>query len=172
MQRNKPNSAFANYSRLGASRIVVVALVRVIAICLLGFVLAARVSAASHIQQASSADITGISYTSFGATFGSATTAGNAIVIGITYGNDNVSITATDNQGNTYHEAMRVYDAGDNQGCAILYALNIKGGPTSVTLQFGSLLAYLGLGIHEYSGVAALDVTAGQVGRYGTNLTS
>ena len=83
---------------------------------------------ANHIQQASNSDISSKTYTSFTAVFPSANTTGNAIVVGITFGNANATITATDSQGNTYAQAVKTYDSRHNQGCAILYAANIKGG--------------------------------------------
>jgi len=135
-------------------------------------VLGSEIQAATHIQQASKSDITSTTHTSFTATFGSPTTSGNTIVIGITYGNTNPIITATDAQGDTFLQAINVYDSGHNQGSAILYAMNIAGGSTTITVQFNSAVAYLALGVHEYSGIAALDVTAGKIGRRSSSLSS
>jgi IPT/TIG domain len=131
--------------------------------------------APGHLQQASNSDISGASYTSFSATFGASNSTGNAIIIGVTYGNVNPVITATDSQGNTYLQAINTYDPRHNQGSAILYALNIAGGSSNkVTVHFTSSVAYLALGIHEYTGIAsssALDVTSGKTGS-GTSLSS
>jgi len=44
------------------------------------------VEATTHIQQASISDVSGTPYTSMGATFSAPTTGGNAIIIGVTYG--------------------------------------------------------------------------------------
>jgi len=125
-------------------------------------------SSAAAVQQASNSDITGTGYTSFSATFASATTTGNAVVLGLTYGNANAHISATDNFGNTYALATQTYDPGHNQGSTILYALNIHGGSShTVTINADSSVAYLALGIHEYSGLAAAaapDVAVGQTG--------
>jgi len=52
------------------------------------------VSAIRHVQQAATGDESGATYASFSATFGSATTTGNAIILGLAYGNVNPSITA------------------------------------------------------------------------------
>lgn len=124
--------------------------------------------AATHVQQTSGSDITGKTYTAFSATFNAATTSGNAILVGVTYGNVNPTITAVDSQGNTYVQAIKTYDSGHRQGSAILYALNIQGGtPVKVTVRFSSAVAYLALGVHEYSGLAAsaaLDATSGRLG--------
>jgi hypothetical protein len=122
----------------------------------------------THLQQASNSDISGRAYTSFSATFPAGTTSGSTIVVGVTYGNVNPTITASDSQGNSYTKAIATYDVGHNQGCAILFASAIKGNSSDmVTINFSSAVAYLGMGIHEYSGVAgtsALDVTAGKLG--------
>ncbi len=135
----------------------------------LPFFAAAALPAATHIQQASNSNVTGKAMTSMAATFSAPTTAGNAILIGVTYGNVNPTITATDSQGNTYVQAIKTYDSGHRQGSAILYATNIKGETNNtVTVKFSSSVAYLAVGIHEYSGLAAsgaLDVTAGVTGK-------
>jgi len=129
----------------------------------------------THVQQASNSDMTGKVYTSFSATFPGATTSSNAIVVGVSYGDVNPTITATDSQGNTYSKAVSTFDPVNDQECAILYATNAKGGTwNTVTLNFGGPVGYLGIGIHEYSGLAAasaLDAAAGNQGT-GTSLTS
>src|SRR5579885_2069773 len=122
----------------------------------------------THLQQGSSSDVSGKTYTSFSATFPAGTASGSAIVIGVTYGNANPTITASDSQGNLYTRAVASYDSGHSQGCAILYATGSKGGSSNtVTVNFSSAVAYLAMGIHEYSGVAAasaLDTSAGTRG--------
>jgi len=120
--------------------------------------------AVSHIQQASNSDVTSKTYTSFSAEFSTPTTSGNAILVGVTYGNVNPAITVTDSQGNTYVQAINIYDSSHRQGSAIFYALNITGGASNqITVKFNSSVAYLAVGIHEYTGFAtssALDVTS------------
>ncbi len=138
-------------------------------------VLAPPGAGVSHVQQASNSDVSGAAHTSLTATFSAATTTGNAIIVGVTFGNINPTITAADSQGNAYAQAVKTYDAGHNQGCAILYAVNItEGASNQVTVNFSGSVAYLGLGIHEYSGVvasSALDRTAGATGS-GSNPSS
>ena len=133
------------------------------------------VSSIHHAQQASNGDESGATYTSFSATFGSSTAAGNAIIFGVAYGNTNPTITATDSLGNAYIQAIKTYDSGRNEGCAIFYATHITGGSSNtVTVNFGSSVGYLALGIHEYAGLATsspLDVTSGNTG-LGSALTS
>lgn len=127
---------------------------------------------ATHIQQASNSNVGGATATSFSATFASPTTSGNAIILGVTFGNVSPTITATDSLGNTYVQAVRTYDSSHRQGSAILYATNIKGGSsTTVTVKFSSPVAYLALGIHEYNGVTALDASTGTMGK-GSTLSS
>jgi hypothetical protein len=139
-------------------------------IVLVGFqILAAGVTCgATHVQQVSNSNVGGASLASISATFSLPTTNGNAIILGITYGNLNPTITATDSQGNTYVQAIKTYDSVHRQGCAILYATNVTGGArNTVTVKFSQPVAYLAVGIHEYSGIvasSALDVTAGKMG--------
>jgi RHS repeat-associated protein len=111
----------------------------------------------------------------FTATFGSATSNGNTIIVGVTYGNADQTLSVTDSEGNVFTQAVKTYDASHNQGCAIFYATNIAGGVRdTIAVNFTSLEAYLALGVHEYSGVApssALDVVSGNLGE-GNILTS
>jgi len=124
----------------------------------------------THIQQASNSDVTGRTYTAYSAALPVATTAGDAIVIGVTYGNVNPTITASDSQGNSYALAIATYDSGHSQGCAILYATNIKSSATdTVTVNFSGAVAYLGLGVHEYSGVAISSTLDGTAGNHGVS---
>jgi hypothetical protein len=131
---------------------------------------------ATQVQQSSNSNVGGATATSFTATFASPTTTGNAIILGVTFGNVSPTITATDSQGNIYAQAVKTYDSGHRQGSAILYATNIKGGSsTTVTVKFSSPVAYLALGIHEYAGVAtsaALDAATGVIGKSSSTLSS
>src|SRR5216684_3305282 len=129
-------------------------------------------SAISHVQQTFNSDPTGTTHTAFSATFGLNTTSGNAIIVGVTYGNVDPTITVTDSRGNTYARAIKTYDIRHSQGVAIFYAVNIAGGASHVvTVNFSSGTNYLGLGIHEYSGLSALDAVSGNTGS-GTSLSS
>src|SRR5215475_3715169 len=87
-------------------------------------------AAATHIQQATFNDVSSRTYTSISATLG-ATASGDAIVIGMTFGNANPLVTATDNHGNTYVQAIKTYDSGHRQGVAILFASSVTGGSTT-----------------------------------------
>ncbi|HVH70867.1 MAG TPA: IPT/TIG domain-containing protein, partial [Candidatus Dormibacteraeota bacterium] len=148
----------------------------IIPLCLLlGWVGEAQAVAQVQVQQSSNIDSSGNTYTSFTATFSEATTSGNAIIVGLTYGNVDPTISASDSEGNTYALAIKTYHPGQRQGCAILYATNIReGARTDVTVSFSSPVAYLALSIHEYSGIlasSALDATAGATGN-GSSLSS
>jgi hypothetical protein len=143
-------------------------LLQVLALACLQLVGGTALWSATQVQQASSSNIGGASVSSFSATFSLPTTTGNAIVLGVTYGNLNPTISATDSQGNKYLLAINTYDSGHRQGSAILYATNIIGGAhNTVTVMFNSPVAYLAVGAHEYSGIvasAALDVAIGKLG--------
>lgn len=142
-----------------------------LALISLQFLAVGAIHGATHVQQASSSNVSGSAVASLSATFSLPTTSGNAIILGVTYGSANPTITATDSQGNIYAQAINTYDSGHRQGCAILYAINIIGGSrNTITVKFSNAVAYLALGIHEYSGIvgsSALDATAGQRGTGG-----
>lgn len=97
--------------------------------------------------------------------FTSGNTAGNMIVLAVSWGDSDASIlSATDSAGNTYQIATRAFDNVQNQGLAILYASNIKASSSNtITVSFGGSKSYHRLSIHEYKGIAInspLDITA------------
>jgi hypothetical protein len=85
--------------------------------------------------------------------FAAATTASNLIVAAVSWGNS-ATLSCADTQGNSYLVATTRYDPANNQSLAICYAVNITGGPTTVTATFSGSAPYRRLAIHEYSGVA------------------
>src|SRR5215467_1963580 len=96
--------------------------------------------------------------------FTTANTAGNLIVVGVSWG-DNAApaIRATDTLGNTFSVATNDFDPANRQGLAILYAQNIRAGANTVTVTFGVTGGYRRIVVSEYSGVAAtspLDASA------------
>jgi hypothetical protein len=146
-------------------------LASILALIVFQMLAASATPGATHVQQASNSNVGGATVTSFSAVFSNPTTSGNAIILGVTFGDVSPTITATDSQGNTYVQAIQTYDSGHRQGSAILYATNIRGGSSTVTVKFSQAVAYLALGIHEYSGIAAsgaLDVTKGAMGKSST----
>jgi hypothetical protein len=147
-------------------------LASILALIVFQMLAASATPGATHVQQASNSNVGGATVTSFSAVFSSPTTSGNAIILGVTFGDLSPTITATDSQGNTYLHAVMTYDSSHRQGSAILYATNIKGGSSNtVTVKFSQAVSYLALGIHEYSGIAAsgaLDVTKGAMGKSST----
>jgi len=92
------------------------------------------------------------------ATFGSAVTSGNLIVVGITaYNQTLASNQITDNCSDTYTKAAEAINGTDH--AAIYYAKNVHGG-ASCQVSSGSVDGTIA--IHEYSGVStsnALDKT-------------
>jgi len=111
---------------------------------------------------------------SLSATFGSATTTGDAIVVGINWYNDTTISSVSDSNGNTYNLVTTVTQTSTHKA-ALYYALNITGGAShQVTVTFsGSSDA--GISVAEYSGFAtsgALDQYAGASGASGTALNS
>jgi galactose oxidase-like protein/Big-like domain-containing protein len=96
--------------------------------------------------------------------FSAANTAGNLIVVGVSWGdNPAPSIRATDTLGNTYSVVTNDFDPGNRQGLAILYAPNIRAGANTVTVTLGVTGGYRRIIVSEYSGIATtspLDVSA------------
>jgi hypothetical protein len=95
--------------------------------------------------------------------FGANATAGNLIVAAIAW-QGNGTMSMTDSQGNVYSVATASYDAANGQSLGIVYAANVKAGPTTLTASFGGAAPTLQrLEIHEYTGIAtanSLDATA------------
>jgi RHS repeat-associated protein len=136
-------------------------------VCAMFFVATPCFGAVTHVQQASNSVPTKQYRTSFTVAFNANTTVGNAIVVSLTWGSTNTTITATDSQGNTFQEAIQEYDSvnPDLQGAAIFYATNIKGGADTITINFADQVAWVTAAVHEYSGLAnALDVSVGALG--------
>jgi len=139
----------------------------------LGFtVVSAPPAGISHVQQASNSDSSTQSHTSFAATFASTTGAGNTIILSVAYSGANPSLSVSDDEGNSYSNAVQTYDGSRNHGSAILYASSIKGGSTAtVNVNFGSQVTHIALTVHEYTGLAsagAVDAATGQPGVGGT----
>src|SRR6267378_2150943 len=112
------------------------------------------------------------------ASFGSANTAGNLIVVAVEIGATATDRQAmiTDTQGNTYVPATSQVTwrtVGGGSSAQIFYAANIKGGANTVTMTLaGGATAWNQIEIHEYSGLSTtspLDVTASAFGTTGTS---
>jgi hypothetical protein len=103
--------------------------------------------------------------TSVAVTLGKTSAAGNTLIAALSWGDQDLSaISATDNVGNSYKVATHAFDSGQNQGLTILYAINAKGGASTITVSLGASVAYRRLIALEYSGITALDVTATYMG--------
>ena len=99
-------------------------------------------------------------------TFPANTTPGDAIIVGGEWGNTAGAVSCSDNKGDTFiaPSSIDIFDPNVNalQGMAICYALNIAGGPTTVTITFPTN-SYTAMSIQEYSGIAtssALDAAS------------
>jgi hypothetical protein len=67
-----------------------------------------------------------------------ATTKGNAVIVGFTYGSTNASPSVSDDQGNAYTIEEAFYDAADHQSVGIAAAFDVVGGARIITLCFAS----------------------------------
>src|SRR5207249_1637211 len=67
--------------------------------------------------------------------FTSAATAGNLIVVAVSWGSSN-TLSCSDTQGNLYTTITIQYDGNNNQSLGICFAPNIKAGATTVTATF------------------------------------
>ncbi|HEV3040956.1 MAG TPA: chitobiase/beta-hexosaminidase C-terminal domain-containing protein, partial [Candidatus Angelobacter sp.] len=98
------------------------------------------------------------------ATFASNNTAGNAIVVVASWAFAGTT-TVSDSLGNTYNAVPLSTSSSGIVTVALWYALNITGGPNTVTVAGGG--ADLGITVFEYSGIAsnaALGITSTQDG--------
>lgn len=122
------------------------------------------VQAQTGISYVQSTNATG-SGSSVAESFISNTTAGNLIVVVVTWVSTSATASVSDSQGNSYAVAVGPV-VGTRSTSQIFYAENIAGGPNTITATFsGSQNSQIG--IHEYAGLAlsgALDVTSSNTG--------
>jgi hypothetical protein len=105
------------------------------------------------------------SATSIARAFTTSNTAGNLIVVAVTW-DGSASMSCADSQLNAYALATTQYDGTNNQTLAICYAANIKAGANTVTATFGASSSWRRMLIHEYRGLALtspVDVVAKNV---------
>ncbi|MDB5182188.1 MAG: exported protein of unknown function, partial [Candidatus Saccharibacteria bacterium] len=104
------------------------------------------------------------------------TTAGNLIVVSLSFASSGTTFTCTDNRGDTFSNAAQVTNSGQTAG--ICYAPNVAGGSTTVTVTYGAASTFRAIILSEYSGVATsnpVDVTSVNTGTATTatdNVTS
>jgi hypothetical protein len=110
------------------------------------------------------------------ASFPGKTTAGHLIVAAVSWDTSgNAQPKVSDSQGNSYSMATNGNNLALQQGLAIFYAANIKGGADTVTLTPNISTSYLRLNILEYGGVATtnpIDGTAQNIDTTGTSAAS
>lgn len=116
--------------------------------------------AITFVQAPPGAGAGSIAATTVAATFASALTPGNLIVVGVSWdtssGAGTTSPVVTDSVGNTYVEIpnCKINDATHNQGITAFYARNINGGPTpTVTATWSVGVTFRRLVVAEYAGV-------------------
>lgn len=119
------------------------------------------------VLQTAQGQPSGFNPATFSATFGSATQAGSLIVVTFTNTNDQDLGSLSDNQSNSYTQAVEIDGGGDGDGAAsIYYVPNAGGGITTITARpvFGNWgLVGPAMTIFEVAGIAtssALDQTA------------
>jgi len=111
-------------------------------------------SAPSYVQGATATN--NANGTTLAKAFTTANTAGNLIVVAVSWGN-NSTLTCSDSLGNVYAVATTQHDSVNNQSLGICYAANVKAGANTVTARFSASAPYRRVLIHEYRGVALVN---------------
>ena len=91
--------------------------------------------------------------------FNSANTAGNLIVVYLTWTNTN-SVSVTDTRGNVYTSvgSRTTWGASSNRSSQVFYAKNIADGSNTVRATFTTAISsWADMYIHEYSGIDKVD---------------
>ena len=122
----------------------------------------------TNVQNAStSAEFVNSSFSTDSAQFTSSTTSGNAIIVDlqVDIGGGTPTISCSDpNDVTSTYVLAAMSPSLSNEASAILYSLNIVGGPQpTVTCAFSPSAKYIAMAIHEYSGIVlsgALDATS------------
>jgi hypothetical protein len=97
--------------------------------------------------------------------FTSTNTAGNLIVVAVSW-DGTASVSCADTLGNTYALAATHHDSTNKQSLAICYAANINAGANTITATFSASSSWRRMLIHEYRGLATaspVDVVAKNV---------
>lgn len=90
--------------------------------------------------------------------FSSNNTAGNLIVVAVTWDSaTNSTFSCSDSRGNTYASPIIQNDPGNNQAIGVCWAANIAAGANTVTATWPGNPSFRGMSISEYSGVSTTD---------------
>jgi len=101
--------------------------------------------------------------------FNSNVTAGNLLVVAVSYQSTTGTATITDTQGNTYATAVGPTPSATlGFSDAIMYTVAQASGSNTVGVSLSGSFNYRRLVVHEYSGVDTFDVSAGAIGAAGS----
>ncbi len=120
------------------------------------------------VQEATNIDDSGTQATTIVKAFTSNVTAGNMIIGGVGY-NIDTTVSVSDTLGNTYTVSTVNSDIGNGQYQKTFYANSPIGGANTVTVTFGTSVAYRRLYISEYSGLATASPSDGGTGQFQTS---
>jgi len=124
---------------------------------LLFFLLLPNLSEAAvvHVQQCGDASEFGFgSSNSDTCSFPGGTAAGDTLVVACQWGDTNLTVTATDSNGDHFTEAPNAhYMDSTNEGVTVLYYPNVPAGVTSVTCNLSASVTFVAMTAHEYSGL-------------------
>ena len=99
------------------------------------------------------------------------TTAGNSVVVGVTFNGDPTP-TVSDDQGNSYSIRVNYYDSADTQSIAIATAFNIVAGARAISVCFSSDPGgYVQPMVTEFNNVVGIDAAVASQGS-GTSVTA
>lgn len=117
----------------------------------------------AFVQSTIAVPASGTASSIVGIQFGANVTAGNTIIVAACRSGTTAGSTITDSLGNTFIVRKEINDATNGDSMCVGDAVNAIGGASSITVHFptGGFRAIVA---HEYSGIGAFDVTAGQAG--------
>ena len=121
------------------------------------------------VQEATALNDSGVGATTIVRAFTSNITAGNMIIGAVGYGDVSTTVSVADTLGNTYTVSTVNADGGNLQYQRTFYANSSTGGANTVTVTFGTSVAYRRLYISEYSGLATASPNDGGTGQLQTS---
>lgn len=96
----------------------------------------------------------------------SASIAGNTLTVAAVIGNATTTVTVTDSKSNTWNNALKIPDAGNNTGIQMAYTSGgIAAGATQVTVTYSVARSFNQVEVCEWSNVKTASPLDGQSGR-------